>query len=348
MPAGTVGRALRDAREAQDATLTEIHDRTGVHWRDLEALEAGNLAHFTDQRAALVAVRRYAEVVGLPAEELERTVEDTWRSVVGFESSYRGPAGVAAPSTGVAALPAVGGPGSSTGHLPRHPGDGSHLRAFTQTAQVPGVRPGFPTGSGPATVGFSGPKPFDATDAIPVTLLSAKTPAPVPLALRAALWCTVVLLVIGVAGLAVHRWRPLWLEKIHVVASPTSAPASRVTTPTPHASQHAAPPGPVSLTAFGNGSATVTVRATQYQVVLSTGAPCWVQVTGPASFVPAFSATLPGGSTKTFAAEAGQLSIELGASHASLSVEILGKVVPGWTFTPSSAPFLVHFTSSTA
>ncbi len=183
---------------------------------------------------------------------------------------------------------------------------------------------------------------FDSTDAIPVTLRGRPEPRPAPLTLRVAVWSTALLLVVGIGGLAVHHWRPAWLKKIHLVAGPsTGAAASHGTTPAhgPHLPI-------VTETASGPLSATVTVRSSVFSVVVTTTAPCWIHVSNPASFAPVFSATVPAGTTKSFTSASGQLSVELGASHVSMTVQILGKTVPGFLLAPRAAPFVVNLHSA--
>jgi hypothetical protein len=330
--AATVGPALRDARERLELTVAELHDRTGVTPLHLEALEEGDLGRFPDERTALVAARRYAEVVGLDGDETARTVANMWQEVA---------VGGAPPRSEPPAGPATSAP-TPVGHLSRYPGDGSHLRAFTQTDQVPLVaRPGGGGRGAPRRA--AAPLRFDATDAHPVTLHFPDEPRQAPLALRVAVWCTAVLLVVGVAGVAVHHWRPRWLATIHLVAAATT-PAARTATH-PHA--HTTPVATVTETMSGPGAATMTVRASQYQVVMATQGPCWVRVSDPLSFLPVFSATVPAGTVKTFASGAGALSVELGASRVSLQILVHGKTVPGWSFSPASAPFVVNFRSAT-
>ncbi len=143
------------------------------------------------------------------------------------------------------------------------------------------------------------------------------------------------------AGIAVHHWQPAWLTKIHLVTGPPG-----VTHPAGVAAR-ARSHGPlVSTAASGPLSATVSVRSPVYEVVVTTQAPCWVHVSSPASFAPLFSATVPAGTTKTFTSSNGQLSVELGASRATVTVQILDKPVPGWSLAPSSAPFVVNFHSA--
>src|ERR1700686_4829028 len=125
-----VGTALREAREASAVSLTEVHDRTGTPWQQLEALEAGDLSRFPDLRSARTAVRRYADLMELDVEQFTQVIEEHW-----------GGAGGASAGVGGADAGRANGGGAnkyatdsmSVGHLSRYPGDGTHLRAFTQT-----------------------------------------------------------------------------------------------------------------------------------------------------------------------------------------------------------------------
>ena len=240
----------------------------------------------------------------------------------------RGPPPIGGDSAVVPLVPLV------AGHLSHYPGDTSHLKAFTQTAQVPmvtaaTVRPTLPPGLR-----------FDTTDSLPVTRRRGRDPYPVPMALRVAVWTTVLLLVLSGAAIAVHHWRPAWLARIHLVAGTGGTRPA----PGPAAVHRSGPL--VTEAAAGPLAASVSVRSPVYEVVVATQAPCWLHVTSPTSFAPLFSATVPAGTTKTFTSGNGQLSVELGASHVTVTVQILGKTVPGWVLAPRSAPFVVNFHSS--
>ena len=63
------------------------------------------------------------------------------------------------------------------GHLSRYPGDGTHLRAFTQTDEVPGVRRAAPP---PATATTTG-SAFTVTGSFPAVPARYMPPRPVPL-----------------------------------------------------------------------------------------------------------------------------------------------------------------------
>ena len=59
---------------AQGLSLEAVQDRTGVRRFDLEALEAGDLSRFADEKTALIAVRRCAETLGLDAAAMTQAV----------------------------------------------------------------------------------------------------------------------------------------------------------------------------------------------------------------------------------------------------------------------------------
>jgi hypothetical protein len=336
------GPDLRQARERLDLSLETVQDRTGVRAVELEALEEGDLSRFPDEKTALVAVRRVAEILGLDASAMTQIVTGAWHNVTRHPAPHLTGMTGATPlvlrdsaPVPVAAPPAPG----TVGHLSRYPGDASHLKAFTQTAEVPQV------GRRPATPALPPGLRFDSTDAVPAVKFHAyRPPDPAPLALRVAVWSTVLLLVLGGAGLAVHHWRPAWLTKIHLVAGPP-APAHGAPATAPHTT---VPSHLVTATTTGPLAAVVTVRLPVFDVVVTTSAPCWIHVTSPAGFSPLFSATVPAGTTKTFTSTRGALSLELGASHAAVTVKIFGKTVPGWTLVPPAAPYTVNFHYSSA
>ncbi len=341
-----VGADLRRAREKAGLSLDAVQDRTGIRRFDIEALEEGDLSRFADEKAVLIAVRRCAETLGLDAVAMTQSVGEQWRAAAESSPSARtlvgATTGPVAPTRTTGTTPAVVRPSAPAstvvGHLSRYPGDTTHLRAFTQTAAVPQVgrrrvAPALPPGLR-----------FDTTDAVPVTWRGPYQPEPAPLALRVAVWTTVVLLTLGVAGMAVHHWRPAWLVTIHLV-SPASS-ASR--TPTSAGGAHA--PAPASFvveTPTGPTSATMTVRSPAFAVVVTTQAPCWINVTSPTSLAPVFSATVPAGTTKSFTSSNGQLTVELGASHVVVTAQVLGRTLPNWSLTPNAAPFIMTFHSAT-
>lgn len=339
-----VGSALREARQAAAIDLAELQDRTGVPLPQLEALEAGDLSLFPDMRSALTAVRRYGDLVQLDVEPFSGVVETHWgTTLAGFAEGGAAGAGNGngngAPTQSVYLT-------VSPGHLSRYPGDGTHLRAFTQTDEVPGVRRAAPVagddhnGTGSFTVTGSFP-------AQPTVFAPARTA--VPLLLRGAIWTTVILLVVALAGLAVQHYEPQFLSDIHLVHhAHSSTLATPGNTPPTSTAGKPAHPSVVSLTDTGPTSAAVSVQASKYSVVVAAWAPCWTVVHTPQSFSPVFAATLQGGQVKEFNPANGQLTLSMSASLVTVQVRIDGKTVPKWLFKPTSVPFTLNFDSTTS
>ncbi len=321
-----VGTVLREAREGGGVTMAEVHDRTGVSWKHLEALENGDLSSFSDLRVALVYLGRYAELFSLDVAALSAVIEEHWPEGVlagALQSSAGSPAS--------APHPAASAP---YGHLSRFPtDDASHLLGFTQTAQVPGVRPA-------AGATFYPPATGDyAAIRYPVR--------PAPLGLRIAVWFTAALVVIGALGLVVHHYQPQWLADVHVVTTPDAPPTSPTTvSPTTTAPPVTIPAVTQSATTPGNIA--VAVDADQYAVVVSPTGPVWVLVTVPGTAKPIFEGVLNAGQTKTFAGGDGPLSVNLGSSKVSVAVQINAKTATAWSFTPMSAPVNLNFSTNSA
>jgi hypothetical protein len=341
---GDIGTTLREARETAGVGLSELQDRTGVPLPQLEGLEAGDLSMFPDLRSALTAVRRYSDLVQLDAEPFTSVVETQWgTSQAGFAGGGSASTGE---SNGTATQSVYLGAPASVGHLSRYPGDGTHLRAFTQTDEVPGVRR-LPR---PLAHADNGTGAFTDTGSFPA-LPTAFVPAPrVPWILQGAIWLTVILLVVALAGLAVEHYQPQWLADIHLVHHAHNATPSTPATPggatgTSTPARHG-PPAAVSLTSTGVASATVSVRASNYTVVVAAWAPCWTVVHTPQNFSPIFAATLQTGQVKDFTPSNGQLSLSMSASLVTVQVKIGGKTVPKWLFKPTTVPYTLNFNST--
>ena len=339
----SVGATLRDARGAAALTVEMVADRTGVARAQIEALEGGDVTSFGDRRAAVTAVRRYADLVDQDGDALSKVVDDHW-DLLAAGIATGAPGGAGAPDNGGAS-----GETARTGHLARPLGDATHLRAFTQTAQVPGVRRSDPP---PPTADRDRTGGFDITGSFPVVDDWIKPVRSAPFILRASVWVVAVLLVVAGAGLAVHHYQPEWLKDIHLQHSTAlTVPGSTggVTTPTlAPGPGNTAPKGPVNYTLTTSGSANVTVQAASYSVVVSASAPCWTVVNTPQSFKPVFNAELGAGQADTFNAADGQLTVNVGASGVTLQVRIGGRLVPTWVFRPPTAPFVLNFNTSSA
>ena len=210
------------------------------------------------------------------------------------------------------------------------------LSSFTQTAQHPQVsglvRAGpdvrfLPTGMVPAV----GP---------PVVL-------PAPLLLRMAVWLCVLLVLGGVAGIAVHHFRPAWLRDIEsAAAAGPAAPVVSHPDTTTLTVPRAVTASVVAVVDNGNGTGTVTVHSPSYTIVVQATGACWVSVTGSDGVARLFGQTLPAGTTQSFPSQSGPMLVNLGSSHVTVSVQVKGKTVPGSSFTPRSAPYDLTFTSA--
>ena len=103
----------------------------------------------------------------------------------------------------------------------------------------------------------------------------------------------------------------------------------------------------VSLTDTGAASATVSVRASNYSVVVAAWAPCWTVVHTPQSFSPVFAATLQAGQVKVFN-PVGRPAHREHERRALVTVQVRinGKTVPKWLFKPTTVPFTLNFNST--
>lgn len=211
------------------------------------------------------------------------------------------------------------------------------LRSFSQTAQHPQV-------TGP---GRAGPDPrFLPTGMVPAVGRPVVLPA--PLLLRLVVWLCVLLILAGVAGIAVHHFRPAWLRDIESAAaagpSAPRAPGSGAATTAPTVPRSVTR-SVVDIVDNGNGTGTITVHSPSYTVVVQATGACWVSVTGAGTGT-VFGQTMQAGATQNFPAQRGPLQVNLGSSHVTLSVQVDGKTVPGSQFSPRSAPYDLTFTSA--
>ncbi len=327
-----IGRLLRDAREERGLDLLAVHDRLSRPITQLEALESGDLARLPDQALALSTLRRYAVFLGLDGDALALRMIDAW--------SARPPAD-APSSDGTAALTNVVAAVSA---------GPDHLRAFTQTGQVPkvgagstvapggygfGVTPGPPTGSFPVV-------PHQEIRDSKRAVARARRRLRAPAALKVTTWLVAVLVVAVVAGFAVYQWRPQWLAQSHIL---------RVTQPGTSASGAPHPSAPpsagnnhrasaVTVTTTAGTSATYAVDTSHFTVALATSGDCWVQVISSSSPIPLVSGVQPGGKRLTFPAK-GTMTVEVGSSAVVVGVFINGKSV--FLNAPQATPFTYVF-----
>lgn len=326
------GQMLREARERLGIDLAEVHDRTGISWRNLEALEAGDLTRFSEPSSAAIAMRRYADLVDLDSATLIKSLENP---IAGYSGSANasggasvgtsvtsGMAGLSAGTSRTRAVAAQLEPAQTT-HLRHYESDRGNLRSFTQTAEVPIVEgsPGF----------------------YPQRHRRRKA----PIGLRLLTWLLLLLLVVGGAGLSVYHYKPQWLRDIHVLKTHTktpivAAPHTKTTSP-----EHVTTPTtqPVRTTSVGVGTASVDVAVANYTVVVTATAPCWVEAQVPVSEKPLVNHTLVGGQSVSIPVTGGQLSLTLGSVAAKITIEVGGKP-QFWLLRPNGVPFVVTFTNA--
>jgi hypothetical protein len=317
-----IGRVLRETREAQGLDLLTVHDRLGRPITQLEALEAGDLSRLHNQAFALSTLRRYARFLALDGDALALQFMESLSAVVGA------PTGAVGATTGVVAVS-----GS----------DPDHLRAFTQTGPVPrvgGNSHGF-NGSGPPTGTLSVIPREQIKETRKIQRKVRRTRRP-PVVLRLATWLVFVALLVALAGVGIRHWSPQLLVQWHIVP-PNGAlyvpPTTSATT-----SPHHVVPVTVKLASTDNlTTATYTVSAAHFDVVLTTTAPCYVEVTSPASVNPIVEDVQPGNITKSYPAD-GSLTVNVGAAEVTISVSVNGK--SAFKTVPTYAPFSYTFNSA--
>jgi len=314
-----IGQVLRAKREKLGLDLLTVHDRLGRPITQLEALEAGDLSRLHNQAFALSTLRRYARFLALDGDALALQFMESLSAVAGA------PTGV----VGVSPEP-------------------DHLRAFTQTGPVPRVG-GNSHGYNGTAYGQLGP-PTGTLSVIPREQLKetrkiqrkVRRSRQAPALLRVATWLVLVALLVALAGVGIRRWRPQLYVQWHIVPANGALylpPVSSATTTPPH------PVAPVTVKQASTDNlttATYTVSAAHFTVVLTTTAPCYVEVTSPASVNPIVEDVQPPDTTKSYPAD-GSLTVNIGAGGVSISVSVKGK--SAFTTVPQHAPFTYTFNS---
>lgn len=346
-----IGRLLRETREERGLDLLAVHDQLSRPITQIEALERGDLTRMPDQALALSTLRRYAVFLGLDGDALALRMIEAW--------SARPPA------------PASADPGTVTKVVAAVSAGPDHLRAFTETGQVPRV--GMGSTAAPGGYGF-GVAPGPPTGTFPVVpqhqikdskraVARARRRLRAPTSLKVLTWAAAGLMVAVLAGLAIYQWRPDWLARSHIlrVGHPpaTSAAGSSTatgTTPpssgssgsqTPSGTSQHPPTSPVATTTNTGASANYTVAARKFVVIIGTTGPCWVQVTSSDSSTPLLVGVQPAGKHLTFDADKGTtLTVQVGSSAVVVSVSIKEKVA--FFDAPRVTPFTYVFASASS
>jgi cytoskeletal protein RodZ len=313
-----IGRVLRAKREELGLDLLTVHDRLGRPITQLEALEAGDLSRLHNQAFALSTLRRYARFLALDGDALALQFMESLSSVVG------------AP-TGVVPAASASEP--------------DHLRAFTQTGPVPRVG-----GNSRGWYGQAGP-PTGTLSVIPREQIKetrkiqrkVRRTRQAPLFLRLVTWLVLVALLVALAGAGIRHWRPQLLVQWHIAPANGALYQPPVSSATTKPTQPVAPATVKEASTDNLTAATYTVSAAHFRVVLTTTAPCYVEVTSPASVNPLVEDVQPPNVTKSYPAD-GSLTVNIGAGGVSISVSVKGKSV--FTTVPEHAPFSYTFNSA--
>jgi hypothetical protein len=321
-----IGRQLRDARTERGLDLLAVHDRLSRPITQLEALEHGDLARLPDQALALSTLRRYAVFLGLDGDALALQMIDAWSAAPAV------PNGAAALTNVVAAV--------TTGP--------DHLRAFTQTGQVPRVG-----GASTAAAGAYGVATGPPTGTFPVVprqeikhskraVTKARRRLRAPRSLKVVTWVTAALVVVALAGFGVRQWRSQWLVRAHVIriVQPGGVAAA---TPNPPTTGSHRPTAVVQLTSTTGQASSYTVNTRKFVVSLAISGPCWVQVTSSNSTSPLIVGVQPAGKTLDFPAN-GTMTVQVGSSAVVVVVTVKKKAV--FLDRPRSTPFTYTFAPS--
>ncbi|MGA8372210.1 MAG: helix-turn-helix transcriptional regulator [Acidimicrobiales bacterium] len=332
-----IGRVLREKREALGLDLLTVHDRLGRPITQLEALENGDLSRLHNQAFALSTLRRYARFLTLDGDAL--ALQFMQSVSVGRPGR---PSPPPAGRRGAASTP--------TGMVAAVDSGPEHLRAFTQTGPVPRVG-GYDNGLTGTGFGSVGP-PTGTLSVIPREQIKetrkaqrrARRSRQAPALLRLATWVVLAALLVALVGVGLRYGRPQLLVQWHI-AQPNGAlylasPPPSTAPTTPHHPRDAA----VKQVSTDNQTeATYTVSNSNFKVILTTTAPCYVQINSPASVNAIVADVQPPNVTKSYPAS-GSLTVQIGAAGVSISVSVKGSNV--FTTVPKIAPFTYTFNST--
>jgi hypothetical protein len=325
-----IGSLLRAAREEQGLELLAVHDRLNRPITQLEALEWGDLARLPDQAMALNTLRRYAALVGLDGDALALRMIDAWSNAP-TGSPGPGPSDTGTPVTNVVAAVTTGP---------------DHLRAFTQTGQVPRVGAGSTAAVGGYGYDATGP-PTGTFPVVPRhelrqskrSVAKARRRLRAPRPLKIATWVTAGLLVVVLVGIGMLEQRPQWLVSAHILR--IVEPGGTTSGGTAPAAKRPVQASPVVLTSSASQTAAYSVNTPNFVVEITTTGKCWVQVTSSASQKPLVEDIQPAGMRLPYPAT-GTMTVEVGSSAVVVAIAVKGKVV--FYNAPHVTPFTYTFT----
>jgi hypothetical protein len=334
---GSVGTRLRQAREERGLDLPSVHDRLGRPITQIEALEHDDHAALPDEALAVSTLRHYATLLGLDGDALHLQ----W-------SAEHACADVDLSAT--RAVPVVTSVVAAVTSGP------DHLRAFTETGEVPQVGGRVTSASGASgNYGYkveTGP-PTGTFPVVPRADLrksrravtKARRRMKAPTWLKVLTWLSVVLVLVVAAGWVLLSVKPAVLASAHILrvvpaGSPSGTAGSSNPGSVPPVGHQAFPVVPAGTSPSG---ASYTVASSKFAVVVATSGRCWVQVTSSSSPVPLVSGVQDGSKVLTFPAK-GTMTVEVGSSAVIVGITIKGR--SAFTDIPTVVPFTYTFASA--
>jgi hypothetical protein len=348
-----LGRSLRRARVSQGMAVHDAARRSGLSFAQIEGLESGNPRGLPNQVETVNLLRRYAAVLGLPADRYALALLDAWPSARAPVVHQPGPVTARMPldaPTASGGVPAVSGGNPRQAAVDRQPATGvlpaTGTNGVSANGAPPTTRADAFNGNGhrqatASTRAFSppldtGPRSRE-TEAFPEDVEQEPRFGRLVL-LRVLIGFLALLIVLGGAGLAIHHFEPQWLRSVehrgngNAHATSTTAPSA------------AGASGAVHVTTSSPASATIAVHGSGAVVrVSSVGGTSWTLVSQNGSGSPLFAADLSTGQSRDFPLS-GALSVQFGASSGEVTVLIGQKVVQ--TYHPPTAPYTVTFQPS--
>ena len=335
--AESVGTQLQRARAERGLDLLTVHDRLGRPITQIEALEHDDMEALPDEALAISTLRRYATLLGLDEDALS-TRFVAQRQAFGDLTATR-----ATPAVTSVVAAVTTGP--------------DHLRAFTETGEVPQVGGRMTSASG-ASGNYkyqvsTGP-PTGTFPVVPRSELrkgrrqvaKARRRMKAPGWLKALTWIVGILVLVVAVGSVLLAVRPRVLANAHILrvvpaGSAASAGGGSSTTPTTAPTHRQA--FPVQPAGSTGTSASYTVATSKFDVVVATSGPCWVQVTSSSSAVPLVSGVQQAGQVLTYPAK-GTMTVEVGSSAVTVGVKIKGK--SAFSDVPKVVPFTYTFAAA--
>ncbi|HWD52772.1 MAG TPA: helix-turn-helix domain-containing protein [Acidimicrobiales bacterium] len=332
---------LRETREQRGLDLVTVHDRLGRPITQLEGLESGDLRSMPDQAMALSTLRRYAAFLTLDGDALALQLMEAWSSAPAANGRRR-----------------LRDNGGLTGVVAAVTSGPEHLRAFTQTGQVPRVA-GFATstaGAGSGAYGY-GVAVGPPTGMIPAIAASEFKEAKRAMArarrrrraatpLKVTTWVAAVLVLAVIAGTVIQSAQPTWFVESHIlrITAPGGGPVPPAPRPAPAAPAHAQADPVVETTTDGSTFGQYTVASQHFTLKLAASDICWVQVIDSSSTTPVLQGDLQGGQDQAFPADK-SISVQVGSAAVVVGIFINGKAV--YLNTPANTPYTYTFTSTT-